>query len=98
LLAAEGDARKELEEMLSALPDNDLLAKENGSNAKGTGEDVAAGSTAREQFHALANAKVAAAAKEGKELLYTDALKQVVRENSDLSTQDAKEQLTKAGA
>lgn len=99
LLDAVGETeRKAMEEMLADLPSNDLLAKENGSNAKGTGEDVPAGSTAREQLDALAKAKVAAAAKEGKELLYTDALKQVTRENADLLNQDRQEQLTKAGA
>jgi hypothetical protein len=92
LSAADEKARKGLEEALEALPSNELLAKTNGTNEIGTGEDVSAGATAREQFDALAKNKVSAAAKEGKELLYADALKQVVRENKDLSQQDLKEQ------
>lgn len=92
LLDATGDGRKQLEDQLAALPTNEQLSKELGS-----GEDVAAGSTAREQLDAIARKKVEAAAKDGKELLYADALKQASRENADLTTQDTQEQLAKAG-
>ena len=95
LLSVEGDDRKALEDQLSAIPDNELL-KEEFNKEKGTSEDVAAGSTAREQYDVLAKGKVAAAAKDGKELLYADALKEVMRENPDLGAQDTKEQLTGA--
>jgi hypothetical protein len=87
LLSVDGEDRKALETQLEALPSNEMLAKEIGS-----GEDTNAGSTAREQLHSIANQKIAAAAKEGKELLYSDALKLAARENADLQAQDLKEQ------
>lgn len=83
LLSSEGDDRKALEEQLAALPDNKILADEIGS-----GEDTPAGNTPREQLHVLANQKIAAAAKDGKELLYPEALKQATRENPDLAKAD----------
>jgi hypothetical protein len=91
------DQRKGFEDALDALPSNELLAKENGTNEKGTGQDVAAGSTAREQMHTLAKAKVDEAAKAGKTLLYADALKQIYRESHDLKTQDVQDNKAKAG-
>ena len=57
-----------------------------------------AGSTAREQLAAIATKKVADAAKDGKTLLYADALKLAARENTDLQKQDTQEQLVNAGA
>jgi hypothetical protein len=95
LLSVEGDDRKALEDQLNGLPSNEKL-KEEFNSEKGTSEDVAAGLTAREQLDALAKAEVAKAAKEGKELLYAEALKQVMRANEDLAKQDGKEQLTGA--
>jgi hypothetical protein len=83
LLSSDKEARTALEAGLTALPSNELLAKEIGSGA-----DVAAGSTAREQLSTIASQKVAEAAKEGKELLYGDALKRAARENADLLKQD----------
>jgi hypothetical protein len=91
LLSVEGDDRTALETQLSGLADNENLKDENNKD-KGTGEDVNAGSTAREQLDALAKAEVAKASKDGKELLYADALKQVMRDNNDLGEQDRKEQ------
>lgn len=85
--ASTDEARQSVEVALNALPGNDLLAREIG-----TSEDIAAGSTAREQLHVLAKAKVAAAAKDGKEMLYADALKQVYKDNADLKQQDLVEQ------
>ncbi len=78
---------------MAGLPSNEQIGQENGS-----GEDVAAGSTAREQLAAIATKKVADAAKEGKTLLYADALKLAARENTDLQKQDFQEQLVNAGA
>jgi hypothetical protein len=46
----------------------------------------------------LAKEKVEEAAKAGKPLVYGDALKAVLRENSDLRTQDSQEQKQQAGA
>ena len=92
LLDASSENRETLEEQLAALPSNEQIGKENG-----TSEDVAAGSTAREQLAAIAAKKVADAAKEGKELLYADALKQAARENQDLQQQDYIETKVKAG-
>lgn len=88
LLSADKDEREALEKDLEGLPDNQTIADEIG-----TAEDVSAGSTAREQLTALANEKVKAAAKEGKELLFGDALKQVGHENPDLANEDAKDQI-----
>lgn len=87
LLAADEETRTELEGALEALPSNEALARE-----LGTAEDVAAGSTAREQLDVIAKKKVADAAKDGKTLLYADALKQVYHENDDLRTADVNEQ------
>lgn len=83
LNAASDDERKEIEVALDALSDNKDLASEVGSGA-----DVAAGTTAREQLSAIAADKVAAAEKDGKTLLFGDALKQAARENQDLQKQD----------
>lgn len=92
LLSATDDTqRKAFESALDALESNDKLAVE-----LGTGEDVQAGSTAREQLDALAKKKVEAAAKKGDALTYADALKQVYRENNDLRTQDSQESKSKA--
>ena len=93
LLDASADNRETLEEQLAALPNNEQIAQELGS-----AEDVQAGSTAREQLATIATKKVADAAKEGKTLLYADALKLAARENTDLQKQDFQEQLVKAGA
>jgi hypothetical protein len=93
LEAANEDEEKTVKDALDALPANEQLA-----NEIGTGEDVNAGSTAREQLDVLARERVDKAAKEGKELLYSDALKQLYREKEDLRNQDRQEQLTKAGA
>src|SRR6266566_434097 len=93
LSATNDEQRKAMEDALAGLPSNELIGKENGS-----GEDVAAGSTAREQLAAIATKKVADAAKEGKTLLYADALKLAARENTDLQKQDFQEQLVNAGA
>lgn len=87
LAAATKEDREALEADLSALPDNKLISEE-----LGTGENVSAGATARDQLHAIANEKIAAAAKDGKELLYGDALKTALRENADLQKQDLTEQ------
>ncbi len=92
LSATSDEQRKEMEDALSGLPSNENLVKE-----LGTSEDVAAGSTARDQLAAIASKKVADAAKEGKELLYADALKQAARENADLQKQDLIETKLKAG-
>lgn len=90
--AADDATRTSMETALKGLPDNDLLAKEIG-----TGEDVQAGSTAREQLHTIAKKRVDDAAKEGKTLLYADVLKEVYRESKDLRTQDAQDYKQKAG-
>lgn len=93
LLAATGEEREALEADLKALPDNKVASEE-----LGTGEDVSAGSTAREQLDAIAKKKVADAAKDGKEVLYADALKEALRENADLATADTQDQKVKVGA
>jgi len=90
LLSVDTAERTALEADLAALPSNELL-----SNEIGSGEDTHAGNTARDQLHVIANKKVEEAAKGGKELLYSDALKQAIRENEALSTQDGIEQKTK---
>lgn len=81
------ETRTGFETMLDNLPSNESLATE-----QGTSEDIAAGSTAREQLSTLAAEKVKKAAEDGKELLYADALKAAVRENADLQKQDLVEQ------
>lgn len=86
LLAATGEDRTNLEAQLEALPANEALGEEQGH-----GEDIAAGATAREQLHNIANEKIAAAAKAGKEMLYPEALKLAIRENPDIALQDLKE-------
>jgi len=95
LSAGTKEERDALEADLAALPDNKLIGAENG-----TGEDVAAGSTAREQLSTMASDAVKAAEKDGKTLLYGDALKQVARDNPDLAKQDLEDQtnLAKRGA
>lgn len=93
LLGAGSDADMQaVKDALEALPSNEQLSQEIGH-----GEDQAAGSTAREQMDKLAWAKVREAEKNGKELLYRDALKQVYKEHEDLKTQD-KQELTRTGA
>lgn len=92
LAASSEEERKGLEDALTAIPSNEQLAAEIG-----TAEDVNAGSNAREQLDSFAKKKVEAAAKEGKTLLYADALKEVYRENKDLRTQDSQENKAKAG-
>lgn len=87
LLSAEDDARKEVEKALDALPSNEDIGKENG-----TAEDALAGSTARDQLAVIASEKVAKAAEAGKEMLYSDALREAIRENSLLTKQDKIEQ------
>lgn len=84
LAATDEGTRKDLETALAALPSNEQLAVK----ARGTGEDVVAGATAREQLDVLAKAEVAKAAKDGKTLLYADALKQVYHANDDLRKND----------
>ena len=81
--ASEGTEREALETALNALPDNDKLAGELGSDEAGV-----VASTAREELANLAAAKVSAAAKDGQTLSYTDALKQVSNENPNLLKQD----------
>lgn len=83
MLSADEATRANLETALAALPTNEQLSK-----ILGTSEDVKAGATPREQYDALAKKKVADAAKDGKILLYADALKQVSRENADLVKAD----------
>ncbi len=93
LAATTEDEQKVITDTLDALPENKQLAEEIGSGA-----DIAAGSTAREQLDALAKKKVDEASKKGESLVYGDALKQVLKENAELKTLDAQEQKTKAGA
>ena len=92
LLGAKTDAEMQgVKDALEALPTNEELSKKIG-----TGEDLAAGSTAREQLDALAKKKVADAAKNGETILYADALKAVYRENEELRAQDSNESKAKA--
>lgn len=84
--ATTDEQRKAVEDTLEGLPANEQLAKEIGS-----GEDAAAGTTAREQLASIAAKKVAEAEAAGKSLLMGDALKLAGRENQDLLQQDLME-------
>jgi hypothetical protein len=92
LLSATPEERTELEADITALPTNPILAKEVGSS-----EDVNAGSTAREQLHAVAMQKLETAKKNSETLTYEAALKAASRENPELLKQDVQENKAKAG-
>jgi len=79
LLDASEEDRKALEEDLSALPSNEQIGKENGSESEGLTAD-----TATAEMDKLAGEKVAAAAKAGQTLSYAEAVKQVNAERPDL--------------
>ena len=79
LLKADETGRKELEDDLKALPSNEQLGKEQGSDAEGV-----TAATATAEMEKLANEKIAAAKKDGVELSPQDAFKQVNAERPDL--------------
>lgn len=82
LVNATGSTRDSLKEMITKLPNNPVLASENGSSEK-AGEAV----SAVEQIQKKAEAIVASAKAENREMKIGDAISQVRKENPELVKQ-----------
>jgi hypothetical protein len=82
MLMTAGSNRKSLEDMISKLPDNSVMASENGSSVK-SGAAV----TATQQIKDKASAIVASAKAEGKNVDIGTAMSQVMKENPELGKQ-----------